>query len=345
MIARKIKPIIDLGFEFYNQNNRIVIDLVDINKTDFSVLSDILNELENSNNKIDNYLSKLLQSSIKKYDKQNNTQYFDKLFHFSNLINVGNSCYQDAILMALFVNKNSIVNEKILSQKDNILNPELITLIDNIRNNKNCNILELKKKYIANKFEDFSDNLAHDANEFLNFFFEQFKFNIAIQYSKTVFVNENSFLALKTEKHESFPIFHIPYYDGEYELINCLSTTEYNKLDTPYKMNGKLFNTTVVKKKIVSDYVIFYSDRKNLETRVKLIPNEKINQLNLFAIVIFINGHYFSIIKNNNKYFCCDDLKTEPIVLGNYEEIMDKHNDLITICGTMYFYSTNSNSC
>ncbi len=275
-----------------------------------------------------------------------------------------------------FIDKH-ILHKKLIpfkSSQDNIKCPidvrkqiqqELVNLKKSIMKGerlKCINFRALLGKCKRKTFEDFSGNSPRDADEFLKYIFDIFEVeegtNTAITYvtNKLGHVKkENTTIVDKIVTNDASPIFDI-----NYQSIS--KTTTLDKLIKKVDDSGRLSKED--RYKLSKDGKVKYFQRRlqynrptrhdyfivNLERQApyqeflntKVIPEETLSIgnkiLRLFAIVIWDEGHYTSMLKCKEWHYY-NDLVRDIKNIGTYKEMLSYNENIVQTNGTLFFYT------
>ena len=269
------------------------------------------------------------------------------------------------------------IEEDITRRTD--IQKELISIMNIVRNpndedkDQTCSRLrELIRKCPSIGGQEFHNKSMQDAGEFLTYLFLLFgientrKQTITNKYTNNIFEKEETLTDFITSvrKTVSSPVVLIPP-DGLKEnasIGNYLIYKENSIMDQENLAkapNGEYYNRLIVTNKIEdADYLVFYIQRKQLQTdgkiivlETKIIPNRFISlnkkkTLYLHAIVTYKSSHYTCYIKCKKKWYYYNDMSNDILYIGDYDELINKSEERSypdpTTMGVLYFYSLNN---
>lgn len=293
------------------------------------------------------------------------------------LTNTRNSCYQDAVLVPLFAEKNRFILNGFFSIENpalSCLQKELYNISRFIRKRTGpllhnlgsrtadfsgtCSVLrEIMKKTKGMSQYNFHSFEMGDSEEFLSKLFDLFKIEGVVKVRKNyVFLHPKITEKIRTSKirYPASPLVLVPFTslsEEENKLSTFLSKKETVELDKDnlFRYQGQLYNRRVEKEKIVSaEYLVFSVQRTFLDERgftkrnyssIELEPKISVSRsiLELFAIVIHQQRHYTCYIKIRGFWYYYDDLEPDIGLIGKLSENIGRLPDPKT-WGTLYFY-------
>ena len=255
----------------------------------------------------------------------------------------------------------------------NILQKYIIKLVISIRHTHDINDCSKFRKILSfckvGGMPDFGQTEQQEAGEFLLYLFTIFNINNLAKNRTITFVTNN--LSKNVTKDElvqssisydrkASPIIFI----DSFLLKNKINKNnqifyflkQFSDSGNLGKQNMVNHNGQSYKRRfsyvtyIDSPYIVFWAQRADPITNSKIntiiTPTQKITLqkgrvLYLNSIILHngvINtGHYIIYFKNNNKWYCYDDLKSNLVYIGNYFKMLDT-----TPCpktnGVLYFY-------
>lgn len=214
--------------------------------------------------------------------------------------------------------------------------------------------------------EEFHGTGMQDAGEFLSYLFSLFQVDVATTSNATYITNdlgdEPVWLSTgKTKDKKSSPIVAV--LPGQIDTETTRQTNEFlvqvedAVLDNPYVYEGQEYiRRRHVWKMEKSPYLVFYIHRlhrtyetvrgkfkvKEKKLRTPILPVQKIEKLNLSAIVVHSHNHYTCFVNCRGIWFYFDDNpsgKSHIITrIGSYDE-MEKQSPSPLKDGTLYFYT------
>jgi hypothetical protein len=304
---------------------------------------------------------------------------------------VGNSCYQDSTLLALFALPNEFTTKNILekdlknisySERREIkcgdssdvdfvnrrkIQDELVKITKSMRReipenerSKYCsNLRKLIKICPSASKQKFHETKTQDAGEFVQYLFNIFEINTMKTVKKTFVTNDlekQTKDLVKSSENVTIvpPIINI----SAENLIPGVSIEHYvsYSLDDVFDddnlirgPDGKLYRRRIENFSylIPDDFVMFYVNRlyynmkKDREERAytSIIPSEKINNLDLYAVVVHDREHYTCYIKCDGKWFYYNDTSEKITPVGTYTDMInDRKRPNVKTHGVLYFY-------
>jgi uncharacterized UBP type Zn finger protein len=297
-----------------------------------------------------------------------------KMCKYFGLRNIYNSCYIDSVLMCLFAIPNSFITKSILKRDlcqlvlsnkkdiscDNnllldynkrvVVQNELIRITlymrgkEEMRNNVCSNLRKLIS--LCNPPEDFGGRNTQDAGEFLGFLFSVFNVsgtkrqidtyisrdqNIKPKLSSTLNISSSPIQIISSQK----------ILENKSENISMFID---NIEDSIVSDRGYL-RKVEISSLLEASFLVFYAQRTYLtkngiekRTYNRIIPEQKIQNLILYAVVVHKDNHYTAFIKcDGDKWYYYDDLQNEIEYVGKYEDIFQTNVDPSKY-GTLYFY-------
>jgi ubiquitin C-terminal hydrolase len=301
--------------------------------------------------------------------------------------NIGNSCYMDCVLFILFVKPNTFIQKHILQSRKSYIdcndNQNIIKdfqkvfkqIIDYFQGETieitSCQSLKLLiSKYrkicpILNIYPNFSNNLQHEALEFLQFIMTLFGLNGMknvgnhLEFEKRFGVSssKDKIQWLEWFKHidkKSSIIYFVDHdnFNKPHKNIKRFINKKdivYNLEDTKYKKC--IVNTSEEKQHFIqySDFFIVAIDRINpftgnvLHSKVKIDLNLT-STLHLDAIIIHIgetksSGHYICFKKYKNVWLFYDDLSLTIKIFKSWSEVLKFRKNIVEKQGVLFFYT------
>lgn len=291
---------------------------------------------------------------------------------FNGLENFGNTCYCNSVLISLFFCE--IFRKNVLEyNQENLLNLliELKELFKLLSDKSQSNTKQLKSFIIKLRKENvlFSNNHQQDAHEFLNYLLNHISeiLKDSNNFINSIFQgtlsNETRCINCdhKSSRDEPFLDLSIEL-QGNTSISNCLKEFSKNEL---LKGNDKFFcdecnslqeaQKSLKIKKLPNVFILHlkrfkYSEEKNeykkLHDRITFPFELKIEEssFQLFSIIVHIgknltNGHYISIIKSNDIWYCFDDTRVSKCSDKDIQSLFGIPNHLErTETGYILFY-------
>jgi hypothetical protein len=276
---------------------------------------------------------------------------------------VGNSCYLDSVLFALFAVPNKITPRFLEDHENSPLQEELLKMIEYMRNgtgvSKNCSDFRVKlQEENAGNVVPFATGNMQDAGEFLLYLVDQNRLkNVGdmLTCSENIYGSNDDGLTWVLETNRIFSssiVWNIE--SSILESMNINSDNHIRDLTTKtdiYEIDLWKYGVRKDENKIIdSDYIIFNIIRKKKinDTKVKflthkIIPDETIvlengKQLSLNSIVVYKNAHYQAYIKCGGKWYRYNDTSDIKVTLiGSYKNMLRSEPSPYTQ-GTLYFY-------
>jgi hypothetical protein len=280
---------------------------------------------------------------------------------------VGNSCYQDSVLLALFGLPNMFITNSILNKDVKKLGKEiecgyktrrkiqdeLVRITMSMRGEgervRYCTGLRAILAECPGS-QEFHGRGTQDAGEFLQYLFSIFEVggtrkNIRIELTNDLGIVKKS---LVTERMiNSSPIIVVPQEklgSGGNSLDNFLEQKEDAVFDENnlYKSQGKKYKRRIeYVTTIPSDFLVFYVqridsadiDRKNY---AKVIPQMYLGDLELYAIIVHRSNHYTCYI-NCGEWYYYNDMGDGLLYVGDYDDMLSREPSVRSE-GVLYFY-------
>ena len=221
------------------------------------------------------------------------------------------------------------------------------------------NLRKLIKNCQSSSKQKFHGTGTQDAGEFVQFLFNIFEINNMKTLKKTFVTNDlekDTKDVVKSSENLTIvpPIINI----SAENLIPGVSIEHYisyslddvlddeNLIKGP---DGELYRRRIENFSYIipEDFIIFYVNRlyynmkKDREERVytSIIASEKINNLNLYAVVVHDREHYTCYIKCDEKWFYYDDTSETMTHIGTYTDMInDMKRPNVKTHGVLYFY-------
>lgn len=321
---------------------------------------------------IDKCLENVLEKFPIKITKEQAVEVFEKLMKkdFSNinlvqkstLINFANSCFMDSVLIAMLMIPNDYIDEQILYKKvDEKCVKDIQTELKKIqlglygKQNFQCrDFRKLLQQCKIKGFEEFYTSKTQDANEFLKYIFELFNVERSKDLQITCVLNEGdakAYVSSKFEIENSSPMFDI-----NFTILQMYISTTINALLNHADDSGKLDEDSLVEyqgkkynkrlqfyKPLEYNYFVVGLQRLFFEkfSITSVVPEKTLNignkKLTLSSIIVWLTGHYVSLIRNGDKWYLYDDIGPKMICIGSYEDMIKDEN--ILRFGVLYFYN------
>lgn len=262
------------------------------------------------------------------------------------LRNFSNSCFIDSVLYPLLVYDNP--STEYLLQKENDISTELIKIRNTLRKGVSMHCINLRKKlkkYQINGFENFSDGLPRDADEFLKFLFlllgAQDGENVQITYG----VRGNKKIRTSKSVIKASPIFDVHYSESKSPttLLTLVNFPDVALLNDPLKTNfGTFYERVQYVLPYKHSFMIFHVNRSK---KGLIVPEQSIKLscgrvLTLHAIILWNYFHYTTVMKHTEESFFYeyDDIKSGLTPIGSYKDILKWKNGNVLTNGVLYFY-------
>ena len=331
------------------------------------------------------FLLSSAEKSLEKYKTQKNKRYvkrsLDIIDTFSDinisyrksfcnnlkgLSWVGNSCYMDSVLFALFAIPNNIninfLTKYDTNSKNSRIQMEIFNIMKYMRtpNNSeyNCSNIRkiIKEEHKIRYDEKFYTNRMQDAGEFLLFLVDKLENTNLLYRCKGMygFNTRNNLEAINIQKTYDAIVWNITSSNLQHLDINkvynirTLLTIKNEDLDI---QNWKYRNKLDISKVIDSPYIIFNVMRKKLVDNGEIYLNHKIiptktllldsgRKLYLHAIVVLVSNHYITYFRCNGWYVYNDMTGGRKIsYIGSYTDMLLQNTSPVTN-GLLYFYTT-----
>lgn len=300
---------------------------------------------------------------------------------FIGLKYTGNSCYQDSTLLALFAIPNDFITKNILRKDLRSMQNREISCGRNDYENRSAIQKELQRITGSMRGElptvDYCSSLreilkqcpspgrqafygtgTQDAGEFLQYIFAIFQVGGVLRVRTTIVTNDLDGFRGKIVnqiEEQTSPIVLIPAKEfPKIDIDYFLDVTDDAIFDSKnrYKApDGILYRRRIERTTILKgDYIVFYAQRlhvdggKQIRTYNQIIPSETIRlnkTLHLFAIVVHRNAHYTTYIKCEQRWFYYNDLSSNIVPIGTYDEMLRQKNEpSVQSEGVLYFYKS-----
>jgi uncharacterized UBP type Zn finger protein len=271
---------------------------------------------------------------------------------------VGNSCYMDSALFALFAIPNKIITSNIL--KKDLKDVKKTSLCGDTEeedyNNRRAIQKELKRlAYVMrgrNKGEAvcstlrsllskcdlpqrFDETGTQDAGEFLLYLFSVFDVELLRMTRVTEVTNDltaTAGLKVSETEYTSSPVVPVSLFvPGSYKLSDFLETVEDATFseDNLYKRNGEVYRRRIERVTVRNTPYIVFNVNRFAHATIDL--EYTIGNLELSAIVVHKGNHYTAYVNCNGTWVFYNDI-SEGITIVNRPSGVERN-------GTLFFYT------
>jgi uncharacterized UBP type Zn finger protein len=354
--------------EKYCRDDSEVIELLNIK--DPETINFLFNSAKNALRKYPNN-KKFVKRSMDIFDTFSDVKVkYRKEFceNLKGLLWVGNSCYIDSVIFALFAVPNNINSQFLQKYNVSKIQMEILNIVRYIREpsfDTKYNCLNLRKIFKQNysprsSDEQFFSNEMQDAGEFLLFLTDKLENTNVLQVSNTIYgfnnlrSTDHKLRLLSKQKMNDSIVWNVTPSNLEHMDINkfynirtFLSLKDVqtdiqdwkfeNKMDTRKVIDTPYIIFNIMRKKIAGNREL-YLRYKIIPTQTMMLSNER--QMYLHAIVVFVSGHYITYFRCNDWYLYDDLLSGNKIVhVGTYIDMLNENPSPITD-GILYFYDS-----
>lgn len=265
-----------------------------------------------------------------------------------SLKNIGQSCYIDSVLIALFSVPTHITYNILNKSPQNECQEKVQTNLKNLENIDRITCLRDSFKNCEN-LEDFSTPGEKDAGEFLDFLFDIFstETHVSVKLFQTIagnkiissrldrFSSPIQYISADELKERKNPIYISSLLKKENQLSfdkDNLYRNQYSDIITTEEiLKSSLIVFSVNRKDPFTD--IFISKSINITETLTITNGERFA---LVSIVIYTDHHYIVYYKCNNTWYEYDDLRGKSFI-GSFQNLLEKDPNPETN-GVLYFY-------
>ena len=293
----------------------------------------------------DNMRTRMVTRSMKRRKKE-------KSCDIKGLRNVSNSCYIDSIFIALFANKNKIIDNFFSTLQNDSIQKEILRIRDSIQGRGNvitCTNFRRKLSQLDYQY-DFHTKRMQDAGEFLMFLFSIFRVESTIKKRSTiVYNNKREKIKVSEQRMVDSPIISIsPFFlSDESSLEDYIHQKDTVKLsnENRFRHYGQLYKYRTECNDIVySTFLVFYiqrlmgdDERDYSSIDIPEVLDVEPKELQLSSIIIHQDMHYTCYFRCEKTWYYYDDLDNTITLVGSFENLIDSEPSP-NIYGNIYMY-------